>query len=268
MEDIFKQDAFADKVVLVTGATSGLGAETAREFAAHGAAVMLTGRDRKRGEAVRDKIAKAGGKADLVLADLRSSEACDAVVAQTVERFGRIDIFFNNAGVGRAGPIDECTDDDWHLVIDTSLHATFYMARAVLRVMKKHGSGGSIVNMASDAGLQGYRGFGAYGAAKAGIIHLTRVMALETAEQNIRVSVICPGDIDTPIQESVYAGLGLSRDERVAAIASTIPMRRIGRAEEIARAVMFMASDAAPFATRSVYSVDGGAAAGREFVES
>ena len=189
------------------------------------------------------------------------------VVAQTVERFGRIDTLFNNAGVLRAGPIDEFTDEDWHLVIDTSLHATFYMARAVLRVMRIQGTGGSIVNMASDAGLQGYRNFGAYGAAKAGIIHLTRVMALETAEQNIRVTVICPGDIDTPIQEDGYASMG-GRDDGMAAIASTIPMKRMGRSEEIARTVMFMASDAASFATGSVYSVDGGAAAGREFVES
>ena len=264
MEDIFKSDAFSDKIVLVTGATSGLGEETARQFAAHGAAVMLTGRDSKRGEAVQSEIMQAGGKAELVLADLRSSEACDDVVTRTVDRLGRIDILFNNAGVILTGPVHSFSDEDWHTVIDTSLHAGFYMARAVLRVMKQQGSG-SIVNMASDAALQGYKYAAAYGAAKAAIVHMTRVMALETAEHNIRVNVICPGDIDTPMQEQGYAKLGLGREEMLAAIASTIPMKRHGRAEEIARTVMFMASDAARFATGSVYSVDGGAAAGRSF---
>ncbi len=264
MEDIFRADAFSDKVVLVTGATSEIGAETARQFAAHGATVMLSGRDPERGATLRDEITGAGGKAELALADLRSSEACDGVAARTVACFGRIDIFFNNAGVLRSAPLDQITDEDWHLVIDTNLHAGFYMARAVLRVMKEQRSG-SIVNMASDAGLQGYQNFAAYSAAKAGIIHMTRGMALEVADQNIRVNVICPGEIDTPMQQKGYAKLGLGREEMLEAIASTIPMKRHGRTEEIARAVMFMASDAAPFATGSIYSVDGGAAAGRSF---
>ena len=265
MEDIFKAGAFADKVALITGATSGLGAETARQFAAHGAAVALVGRNVERGEALKSRIEAAGGRAALLLADVSHSAACDKVVADTVDAFGRVDILFNNAGIVVTTALVETTDEDFEGVMRTNLFGTFYMARACVRQMLKQGSG-SIVNMGSDAGLQGYAGMCTYGSTKAAVIHMTKCMALETADQNIRVNVICPGDIDTPIQDADYGEAGVSREEMMAAVAATIPMKRHGRPVEIARTVMYLASDAAKFLHGNICSVDGGAAAGRSFI--
>ncbi len=265
MEDVFKSDAFSDKAVLITGATSGIGAETARQFATHGAQVMLVGRSAERGEALKAEIEGAGGTAELVLADVTESAACDAVVTKTIERFGRIDILFNNAGVVLIAGLVETSDDAFARVMHTNLFGAFYMARATLKQMHKQGSG-SIVNMGSDAGLQGYVGAGVYGASKAAVIHMTRCLALETAADNIRVNVICPGDVNTPMQDAAYAQMGATREDAMAAVAAAIPMKRHGEPVEIARTVMFLASDAARFLHGSVCSVDGGAAAGRSFI--
>jgi meso-butanediol dehydrogenase/(S,S)-butanediol dehydrogenase/diacetyl reductase len=265
MEDIFKPDAFADKVALITGATSGLGAETARQFAAHGASVMLVGRNAERGEALKAEIEAAGGTAALILADVADSAACDKLVTATVARFGRIDIMFNNAGVVVTTAMIDTTDEDFERVMRINLFGSFYMARATVRQMLEQGSG-SIVNMGSDAGLQGYAGMCTYGSTKAAVIHMTKCLALETADRNIRVNVICPGDIDTPMQDAGYGEPDMSREEMLAAVASTIPMKRHGQPVEIARTVMYLASDAAKFLHGTVCSVDGGAAAGRSFI--
>ncbi len=265
MEDIFKPDAFADKVALITGATSGLGAETARQFAAHGASVMLVGRNAERGETLKSEIEAAGGAAALLLADVSQSAVCDKVVADTVAAFGRVDILFNNAGIVVTTAMVDTTDEDFERVMQTNLFGSYYMARACVRQMLKQGSG-SIVNMGSDAGLQGYAGMSTYGTTKAAVIHMTKCMALETAEQNIRVNVICPGDIDTPMQDAGYNDPNMSREEMMAEVASTIPMKRHGEPVEIARTVMYLASDAAKFLHGNICSVDGGAAAGRSFI--
>ena len=265
MEDIFKRDAFADKVVLITGATSGIGAETARQFAAHGARVMLVGRNAERGEALCKEIADGGGEAALLLADVSRSAACDEVVAKTVARFGRIDILFNNAGVALTAALVDTTDEDLERIMGTNFFGAFYMARATLRQMLSQGSG-AIVNMGSDAALQGYAGFDAYGCSKAAVVHMTKCLALEMATENIRVNVICPGDIDTPMQDAAYGEAGDTRAEMLAAVAAAIPMRRLGRSEEIARTVLYLASDAAKFMHGAICSVDGGAAAGRSFI--
>ena len=265
MDDIFKPDAFADKVALITGATSGLGAETARQFAAHGAAVMLVGRNAERGEALKAEIEAAGGTAALLLADVSRSAVCDKVVADTVAAFGRIDILFNNAGIVVTTALVDTTDEDFERVMRTNLFGSFYMARAGVRQMLEQGSG-SIVNMGSDAGLQGYAGMCTYGTTKAAVIHMTKCMALETADKNIRVNVICPGDIDTPMQDAGYGDSELSREDMMAEVAATIPMKRHGEPVEIARTVMYLASDAAKFLHGAICSVDGGAAAGRSFI--
>ena len=265
MEDVFKPDAFADKVALITGATSGLGAETARQFAAHGASVMLVGRNAERGEALMAEIEGAGGTAALLLADVSQSAACEKIVTDTVERFGRINILFNNAGIVVTTAMIDTTDEDFEAVMRTNLFGSFYMARACVRQMLAQGSG-SIVNMGSDAGLQGYAGMSTYGTTKAAVIHMTKCMALETAARNIRVNVICPGDIDTPMQDAGYGDPNMSREEILAEVAATIPMKRHGEPIEIAHTVMYLASDAARFLHGTICSVDGGAAAGRSFI--
>ncbi len=260
MSELFAKDAFADKVVLVTGGTSGIGAETARQFAAHGARVVISGRNAERGAGVVKEIADGGGEAAFVKGDVTDSSSCDALVAETVKRFARLDILFNNAGVVSIGKIDTFTDAEWHRIIETNLTGPFYMARAAVRQMKAQG-GGAIVNMSSECGLIGYEDTAAYSTSKGGIVMLTKVMALDHAKDNIRVNAVCPGDIDTGMTDTVWATMNVSKDEIRKQLEDHIPLGRVGHVSDIARAVMYMASDAAAFMTGAMVSVDGGTTA-------
>jgi NAD(P)-dependent dehydrogenase (short-subunit alcohol dehydrogenase family) len=257
MGALIRDDAFAGKSVLVTGATAGIGRSTAGHFAAAGANVMLSGRNAVRGAEAMAEIEGAGGAAAFVAGDVTDSSFCDRLVDETVRHFGRLDILFNNAGLALVGKIDEFSDEDWRRIIDVNLNAVFYMARAAVRRMKGQG-GGVIVNMGSISSLKGSEESAAYSATKGAVLQLTRVMALDHAKDNIRVNLICPGDIDTEMQDAFYAPLGLAPDELRHEISAITPVGRIGRVDEIAQAVMYMASDAAAFMTGAAVCVDGG----------
>ena len=205
MTPLFAKDAFAGRTVLITGATSGIGEGTARAFAAHGANVMLNGRDEARGGAVLAAIANDGGSAALSLGDVADPAYCDRLVDETVDRFGRLDVLFNNAGVCLHGPIDETSDDDWDRLIGINVSGSFYMARAAVRRMKAQGEGGAIVNMSSECGLIAYERLPAYSATKGAIAMLTKCMAMDHARDGIRVNAVCPGDIDTPMTDQGWA---------------------------------------------------------------
>ena len=257
----FSRDALAGKAALITGATSGIGAETARHFARAGAHVMLSGRNAERGRRVLDEIVNDGGTAAFEAGDVTSSSFCNRLVERTVERFGKLDILFNNAGIAEIGKVDTLSDEDWLRVMRTNLNGPFYMARAAVKEMKKQGAGGSIVNMSSECGFIGYENMAAYSATKGGMLLFTKALALELAPDKIRVNAICPGDILTDMTFTAWKTLNVSKEEVIANLNQHIPLGRVGQVSDIAQAVLFMSSDAAGFMTGAGVSVDGGTTA-------
>ncbi|MFO1089748.1 MAG: SDR family oxidoreductase [Hyphomicrobiales bacterium] len=243
--------------ILVTGATSGIGRAVALEFARSGDRLVLTGRNGDRGKAVADECRTAGaGDAHFIELDITVKEAGDYLVGEAVGRYGRLDVLVNNAGILYRGTAIECTDEQWDAIMATNVTATFRLSRAAVRVMKPQGSG-VIVNVASDWALVGAQRALAYGVSKGAIAQLTRSMAADHARDGIRVNAVCPGDTDTPMLDSGVPK-GQSRDDRLRDLGSAIPLGRVGRPEEVARAVQFLASDASSFMTGVLMPVDGG----------
>ncbi len=247
------------RVAVITGGTSGIGRATAALFAKEGAAVALTGRSRERGEEVAQDILRAGGRALFIRADVRVADDCRRVVEHTLERFGRIDVLFNNAGVFHPKTVPECTEEEWDETIDSSLKGAFLMSKYVLPSMIERGSG-SIIHNSSGWGIQGGNRAAAYCAAKGGLVVMAKAMAIDHGPDRIRVNCVCPGDVETPMLTDDAQKRGMAWDDYHAG-ASDRPMGRIGTPEEIARAVLFLASDDASFITGESLVVDGGGVA-------
>ena len=246
-------DRLAGKIAIVTAAGQGIGRACAVRFAAEGARVVVNDIRPDAAAEVVAEIGAAGGQAVAFVADVGSGERVQAMVDDTVARFGRLDVLLNNAASPNFGRIEDMTDEVWRGVFAVTLDATFYGMRAAIPAMAKTG-GGSIINTASAAGLGGVGGLGAYGAAKAAVINLTRTAAMEGAGRKVRVNTICPGSIDTPPFRMFADALpgGLADFER------QIPWKRIGRPEEIAHVALFLASDEASYLTGSLIVADGG----------
>jgi NAD(P)-dependent dehydrogenase (short-subunit alcohol dehydrogenase family) len=243
------------KVALVAGASKGIGAATAEEFAAAGAAVVLAARDVAALRAVAGGIEARGGRALAVGTDVTDPASVRRLVERTVEAFGRLDAAFNNATAGpRPAPLAEIDPDEFDLGIATNVRGTFLGMKYQIPAMLASG-GGAIVNMASLAGVIGVANLAAYVAGKAGIVGLTKVAALDYADQGIRVNVVAPGPILTHHLEA--AG---PQAQQGAALAT--PMRRVGTAAEVARVVLWLCSDQSSFVTGTVVPIDGGQAAG------
>lgn len=244
------------KVALVVGASKGIGAETAKAFGLAGAAVVLAARNQSAIDEVAQQIMATGGKALAVRADVTDPGSMEILVSRTIAAFGRLDAAFNNATDGpRPAPLAEIDPEAFDRGIRTNIHGTFHGMKFQIAAMLENG-GGTIVNMASTAGVEGVSGLSAYVAGKAGIIGLSHVAALDYADRNIRVNVIAPGPILTHHLEA--AGQDA---QRMAAMA--VPMGRLGTVTDVANAVLWLSSPSSGFITGAVLPLDGGQLSGR-----
>jgi len=247
-------DSFAGKVALVTGAASGIGRSTALMFGTRGAKTVVADIAVSGGEETRSMIAQAGGEAIFVKADVAEPSEVEALVQATMTAFGRLDCAFNNAGTGGAwAKLADYTEEAWDQVIGLNLKGVWLCMKYEIKQMLAQRQG-SIVNTASVAGLVGFKAGPAYVASKHGVVGLTKAAALDYASVGIRVNAVCPGVIHTPMIDpflEVHPEMG-------AEYASMHPLKRLGEAEEIAEAVMWLSSDAASFVTGHCMAVDGG----------
>jgi NAD(P)-dependent dehydrogenase (short-subunit alcohol dehydrogenase family) len=245
---------FEGKVGLVTGGTSGIGRETAVLFAKAGAKVVVTGRREVQGNETIEMVRAAGGDALFVKSDVSKAAEVETLIQKVVERFGRLDIAFNNAGIeGVQAPIVRQSEEDWDRTIAINLKGVWLCLKYEIRQMLKQGGGGAIVNMASIIGLIGTAGVAAYSASKHGVIGLTKTAALENAKSGIRINAVCPGFTETPMADRIFRAPAVRKY-----VVDSHPIGRFGRPAEIAEAVVWMCSDRASFMTGQSLVLDGG----------
>jgi NAD(P)-dependent dehydrogenase (short-subunit alcohol dehydrogenase family) len=247
----------ADRVAIVTGATSGLGEAAARLFAEEGAKMVVSGRDDARGRSVAQAIERAGGKAVFVRADVTRAADCERLVNETLQVFGgRLDVLFHNAGVYFPHDAVETTEEEWDATVDSSLKGAWLMCKYALPTMIAQRRG-VIVLQASGWGIQGGDKAVAYCAAKGGVVVMTKAMAIDHGPQGIRVNCLCPGDVDTPMLAADAEARRMSYADYMKGAANR-PLGRVGTVEELARAALFLASDDSSFMTGAALVVDGG----------
>jgi len=245
-----------NKVAVITGGNSGIGRATAIRFALEGAKVVIGARDIDAGKEVVDFIKKNGGKSVFVKTDVASEVSVKNLVDFAVKLFGRIDIMFNNAGVDLAKPVTETSEEELNSVLNVNLKGVFYGCKYAIPYMSKQGNG-SIINTASTAGIVGLPNMAAYSASKGGVVLLTKEMAIDYAKKGIRVNCVCPGAIMTPMLKK-FIDKSPNPEETIKNLGEMHPIGRIGKPEEIANAVLFLASDESSFVTGHALIVDGG----------
>ena len=249
------------KVALITGGTSGIGEATARLFARQGARVAITGRRIESGDRVVSEIRSVGGEAIFIAADVTLAEDCRRSIDETLAAYERIDILFNNAGIVTQGTLEETSEEDWARTFDVNVKGTYLMTKLVLPVMRAQSAqgGGVVVNNASDWGIVGGPGYTAYSASKGAVVLLTKSTALEVARDNIRVNAICPGDTYVERWHAAERrNPSVDFEAELKAMGEDLPIGRVGTVEEIAQAVLFLASDESSFMTGATLIVDGG----------
>jgi NAD(P)-dependent dehydrogenase (short-subunit alcohol dehydrogenase family) len=249
----------AERVALITGATSGIGRATAMLFAREGGRLALTGRNDERGRQVVEEIRAAGGHATYLHSDVCNEADCRRAVEHAIAEYGRLDVLFNNAGVFFPNTAVECTEQEWDAQVDTNLKGAFLMSKYALPHMIRQGRG-SIIHNSSGWGIVGGDRAVAYCAAKGGLVLMAKAMAIDHGRQGIRVNCICPGDVDTPMLPEDARMRGMDWRKYLEGCANR-PLGRIGTAGEIAKAVLFLASDESSFMTGAALVVDGGGSA-------
>ena len=249
-------DNLRGKVALITGGASGIGRATALLFARKGAAVSIVDVDEAAGALAAEEVVAGGGRALFVTADVTRAEDCRHAVDTTVAAFGGLDVLCNNAGIIRRADVLATTEEEWDRVMAINVKSVFLMSREAIPRLAARG-GGAIVNIASGWGLKGGPAAAAYCASKGAVVNLTRAMAIDHAGHGIRVNAVCPGDTDTAMLRHEAGQLGRSEAEFLAEAAGR-PLGRCGRPEEIARAVLYLATDASSFVTGTTLVVDGG----------
>jgi NAD(P)-dependent dehydrogenase (short-subunit alcohol dehydrogenase family) len=250
----------ADKVALISGGASGIGRATAILFAREGAAVSVVDVDETGGQEVVKTIIDSGGQALFVKCDVTKAVDCRRAVRQTAEKFGGLDILFNNAGIIRRSTVLEITEAEWDRVMAVNVKSIFLLSKNAIPLMTRAG-GGVIINTASGWGMVGGRRAVSYCASKGAAVNMTRAMALDHGDQNIRVNCICPGDTDTSMLRREAQQLGTPTEQFLSEAAQR-PLKRIGKPEDIAQAALYLASDAASFVSGTALVVDGGGLAG------
>ena len=241
------------KVVLITGALTGIGRATALAFAKEGARLIVSGRRDEAGATLVAELRESGAEAEYVRADVRIEKDVQNLVDQTVKRFGRMDVAVNNAGTeGKPGPLIDQTVESYTTTFDTNVLGTFLGLKHELKVMIPQGSG-SIINISSTLGQKAAPGASIYAATKHAVEGLTKTAALEAASANVRVNAVAPGPIETGMLDR-FTGSA----EKKAGLIAGVPLKRMGRPEEVAQTILFLASDNAPFITGQIFGIDGG----------
>jgi len=244
------------KIAMVTGAASGIGRGIALRVAEMGGAVVLLDIDQEQGLATAGAITKMGRKSLFLRCDVRSAENCRRAVEQTIEHFGRIDILCNNAGIAIRKSVVDLPEDEWDLALDVTLKSVYLLSREAIPHMIR-GGGGAIINTGSGWALKGGSQAASYCAAKGGVLNLTRAMAIDYGKHGIRVNCVCPGDVDTPMLRSECQQLGEATD-RFMQEAAQRPIARVGTTDDVANAVLFLASEMSAWITGTHLVVDGG----------
>lgn len=245
---------FKDQVVVVTGASRGIGYRIAEKFCSEGAQVLIGALVAERGQQAAEQLRQQGGRAKAIVLDVANPESCRAFTDQVMDEYSRIDVLVNNAGVFELYPSEEIPEQSWRLQIDVNLNGTFFMTQAVASRAMIPQRSGSIVNIASIGGMGGWPMRSAYNAAKAGVIVLTEVLATEWAHYNIRVNAVSPGVTRTDMMNTLIQK-GLAREDKYA---RRTPLGRVAETDEIASAVLFLASQRSSFITGVNLRVDGG----------
>ncbi len=246
----------AKKVAIITGAGAGIGRATALLFAREGARVVVADCDRNAGEETVALIAKEGGDATFVAVDVSKAADVQRMVKTTLDRYDTLDILVNNAGIYTQGDVVETTEEEWHRILGVNLTGVFLCSKYCAPAMIESGRG-AIVNIASEAGIVGIKNQVAYNVSKSGVIALTKSMALDLAPHNVRVNCLCPGRTLTPLVKQVIAEADDPESTR-RALEEDRPVNRMGKPEEIAAGILFLASDESTYATGSVLAIDGG----------
>lgn len=253
-------ERLAKKTALITGATSGIGLAIAERFAAEGAHLILTGRNKSAGETIAQRL-----KAVFLPGDVTEPGLAERLVEAAVANFGRLDILVNNAGMSHPGTVLDLKDEDFERLMDVNVTSVLRFSRAAIRRMvdqfNSGGKGGAIVNIGSDWSFVVGRGQVAYCISKGAILQLTRALAVDHARQGIRVNAVCPGDIETPMLLAGIARRGDTPEAGLKKMGEAIPLGRVAQPREIADAVLFLASDEASFVTGAALSADGGSTA-------
>jgi NAD(P)-dependent dehydrogenase (short-subunit alcohol dehydrogenase family) len=243
-----------DKVTVITGAKSGIGLATASRFADEGAKVVLA--DVRDAEQEVRGITKRGGRALFAQADVSSEAQVKGLIEKTLSAYGRLDVLVNNAGTELAKKVTDTTEAEWDRLMDVNLKGVFLCSKAAIPVMRRQGAG-VIVNVASELGLVGGSEIAAYSASKGGVVQLTKAMAIDHIGDGIRVNCVCPGPVATPLLEAIIEASSNPEEERRSIVEKTL-MKRVGRSEEIANVILFLASEESSYMTGSVVVVDGG----------